>query len=256
MPRDGEYLSYLIWLISGRANKRSARSLPRLAGRQSIRVRRSRSLCRLRSPSIAELASITRQRGTSTVARRAMPQVPSTAASPAQSCRRRPLQLRERTSEAVVARFLAVCCPALDDCSQVFSPTHSPPIIPYPHPGLTLATAFTHSAAVRCHRPALPLSCLHARSYRPSGTAPAANHLSGTHARDRRHRYIHPARTQPLHLITLHREQPAHTNLKAEYIHWATHIGALAPTDFPSLLDLPARPYVQIAAKLCCGLWS
>jgi hypothetical protein len=48
-----------------------------------------------------------------------MPYVPSTLllARP-QSCRRRPLQLGEGTSEAVVALlFLAVWCPALDHCS-------------------------------------------------------------------------------------------------------------------------------------------
>jgi hypothetical protein len=63
---------------------------------------------------IAELASITK--AARHVDERAPGHATCTkypAASPAQSCRRRPLQLGKSTSEAVAARFLAVCCPAL-----------------------------------------------------------------------------------------------------------------------------------------------
>jgi hypothetical protein len=202
------------------------------ACRKSVdpKVRRARSLCRLRSPAIAEPASITKARRRARAGPCLMYQVPCCylLARP-QSCRRRPLQLGESTSEAVVALFLAVWCRALDYRSQVFLPTRPPPI-PYPHPGLTLACVSTHYAAVHCHRrpppcPATHLS-LHARSYRPSGTTPAANHLSGTHARDRRHRYIyiHPARTQPLHYIALYRKQPARAHPKATYTYTGLRI--------------------------------
>jgi hypothetical protein len=189
-------MANMIWLTSGRANEVHAL----FATACRMRVDQSRPA----SP---------RQRGTSTLAPGHATCTKYPAASPAQSCRRRPLQLGESTSEAVGARFLAACVVLLFDyCSQVFLPTHSP-LISNPHPDLTLACAATYSAAVRRHHWPPPYSAtrlsLHARSYRPSGPAPAANHLSGTHARDRRHRYIHPARTQPLHYITLHRKQPA-----------------------------------------------
>jgi hypothetical protein len=222
------------------------------ACRKSVdpKVRRARSLCRLRSPAIAEPASITKARRRARAGPCLMYQVPCCylLARP-QSCRRRPLQLGESTSEAVVALFLAVWCRALDYRSQVFLPTRPPPI-PYPHPGLTLACVSTHYAAVHCHRrpppcPATHLS-LHARSYRPSGTAPAANHLSGTHARDRRHRYIY---TPPElnRYITLHYiASNLHERIRKRHIHILDCVyRTTCDTEFYLPLALPTRPFFR-----------